>query len=188
MQLEAIVSLSFIIDILKSTITDAAKERLKPKTSEQTARKHAFDLYQNLEKLVFTSGEFVAALEKFVHGATNTSIASKNLMLEKESLLNTIDALRDDLKRMTSALENLQPQLNIHLPDVFKSLQGYGTSRSGILDISRRRAELNEFAQRDLLELNAIIATSKNNQKLISKTIDEYRLFLAATFSFKESF
>ncbi|MDR5791686.1 hypothetical protein P9281_34635 [Caballeronia sp. LP003] len=188
MAFETIAPLAFLADILKSLITDAAKERLKPPASEKTARKRAFDLYQRLEGLAFSTQEFVTALEQFVEGATQAAGDPSKLLSEKTTLLEAIDALSNDLESMTNALRRLQPQINIHRPDIFDSLRMHAATRSGLVDVSRRRAELNTFARRDLDELQALVATARLNQKVIGGAIEEYRLFVAATFSFKESF
>lgn len=187
MPLEAIAPLTFLLEVLKSLVSDAAKERLKPATSLQTARKRAFDLYQQIERVVFSSGEFVRALEGFVSAAADAGGAPAG-SYEKASLLEAIDAVAEDLDRMTAAVEHLQPQLNIFRPDVFRSLYEFRGVRDVSLDLSRRRAELNSFAKRDLRELRELVNTARANQERILAIAEEYRSFLAATFTFKESF
>lgn len=188
MALEAIAPLKFLLDLLQPLLTDAAKERLKPLSSQQTARKRAFDLYQQVERVSFSSHEFARALGIFVNAAALAEESPADLMEAKAPLLDSIDDLATEISIMTAAIERLCPQLSIHQPNVFGSLHRFREHRNRSMDVSQRRAELNAFARRDILELQQLLAEAKRNNTLIDNTLTEFRTFLASTFPFKESF
>ena len=94
--------------------------------------------------------------------------------------------LRRALEALEPALREIDPQLAIHQPDVSEAINHYVVSRGYVL------RQLEDLAWHTTAEgsgeLRKIVVQSQENQQVIDGAIQEFRTFLAAEFSFKESF
>jgi hypothetical protein len=101
-----------------------------------------------------------------------------------------MQAVGESLRALAWKIEDLSPQLEIHVPDVVKSLRRYAFDRSQPLPHAAliRWDDLDSLAQRPLDELEAILEKAKANQQQMTYAVEEFRRFLSEEYPFRESF
>jgi hypothetical protein len=114
------------------------------------------------------------------------SAADVAVVRSQATLWQTASDLRGALEELESALHDIDPQLAIHLPDVSAAISSYVGARGILL------AQVEDLAWHATAdssrELDKIVVRAQENQQVIDGAIREFRAFLAAEFSFKESF
>ncbi|MBO0947264.1 hypothetical protein [Fibrella forsythiae] len=192
---ESIFSLKAIWDFISPILSDNLKERAKLQSPEELGKKYAFELFQRLEKVEFLSNEFVFSLKAFVDiMSNNPNLESQQIA--KEKLTICINNLAVEIENLSYGLEDLYPQLSIHLPDFVEQIKYYIYDRSNnILEINEkiiaekiRRLNLDSFAQKKIEDLKIIYEKAIENNIKISNCINILRSFLAKQYLFKESF
>jgi hypothetical protein len=144
-------------------------------------------LYQQLEWLAFATDQFVVSLVEFVN-IMSSEPTLKAQQIAKNQLTSDIKELASAINGLPEILRGMDPQLSIHQPEVTNRIWQYSFDRSLTFTELHRYLDLDNFAQRDLNDLRAILEQAKNNRTLIVKAIDDFRGFLAQEFPFKESF
>jgi len=179
--------LKFLWDFIKPLLSDKVKDALRAETSPEKARRRAFALFQELERLSFESGQFVQSLDTFV------SVMARRPTLEEQEaakgpLVESTLTLSQAILGIAETVRVLHTQLSIHQPEVADTIYRYSFDRSGRLDQLRSYLNLDAFAQKDVDELQDIAAQARASQALIEEGIKGFRVFLAHEFPFKESF
>jgi hypothetical protein len=186
---EVITTLKPLLEFLGSLLGDAVKDRLKGEPPVARGRRLAFELFQQLGYVEAASNEYVTAL-----GALVAVMSGSPTLEEQENAKTTLtDAMQgvgESLRALAWKVEDLNPQLEIHVPDVVKSLRRFVFDRSQPSPQSARIRwdDLDSLAQRPLAELEAILEKAKTNQQQMAFAVEEFRKFLSEEYPFRESF
>jgi hypothetical protein len=190
-----LLTLQFLWDLLKPILTDTAKDRLKPKVSAEIAKNRSFDLYNALELVEECSREFVQDLENCADSAAAVRLSDEKEVQEKWlsdlSHLQTIaDKTSQALAKMIRALKDVNPQMSVHNPLLGKTVTMFDGARSGAIAYTEclLTKEAAKLYPGQVQTIQRIAAEAKINHQLIENGIANLRDFLAANFSFKESF
>jgi hypothetical protein len=125
-----------------------------------------------------TSLAFVAALESYVASP------------EKETTLNVehyAGELMNALPKLAAALDALNPQLESHQHELVREIEAYRQARAVVLDRLQRSVAF-ELPSESQATLEELVTQARENNKLISTAVEDFRNFLAKEFPFKESF
>lgn len=186
---EIITTLEPLLTFLASLLGDTVKERLKRDSPADRGRRLAFELFEQLGYVKWTSNDYVAAL-----GALIDVMSGLPTLEEQENakrkLTDAMQSVGESLRMLAWKIEDLSPQLEIHVPDVVKSLRRYAYDRSQPLPGAPmiRWDDLDSLVQRPLDELQAIHEKAKSNQRQMVAAVEEFRKFLAEQYPFRESF
>jgi hypothetical protein len=186
---EIITTLKPLLEFLGSLLGDAVKDRLKGEPPVARGRRLAFELFEQLGYLKSTSNDYVTAL------GTLVAVMSGSPTLEeqedaKTKLTEAMQGVGESLRALAWKIEDLSPQLQIHVPDVVKSLRRYALDRSQPLPQKAlvRWNDLDSLVQRPLDELKAILEKATTNQQQMELAVEEFRKFLSEEYPFRESF
>ena len=205
----SIESLNLIWDALKFLLEDNLKERLRPKGSNEIAKNRAYQLYVLLKQMDINAEMYVVNIKKYL-----TSIETKEnqetIETNEKNLKNSINSVRETLEKIEKGLNEINPQLEIHRPEIVNLILGYSHSRgqglallSLALAARRRAAELDAnksnniispkkerliLETNNLAKIRNVLKQAEKNQKRIKLIINDFREFLALEFSFKDSF
>ena len=185
-----VAGLDFLGDFLGPILAKAARDQFRA-SSSGVAREKAFALYEHLEYVVETTRQFVAALEAFVR----TMAGSPTLQEQqdaKEAVIEAANCLNGVIYMTPHWLKELNPQLNIHRPEVVSRILRYTIDRAETLQSTHRKLhyifDLDGFAQRDGQDLRELLEHAKQNETVVVGAIEDFRSFLAREFPFKDSF
>jgi len=169
------LDLAWIVNFLSDLVSSGLKDRLKPKSATENARKAAFALYEALRELSDASDAFIRALKETSADRGKTS-----------SLVASVDPVRRALRGVESALRKIAPQLSVYAPDIDHEIE------TGIAyrDYHVQQAEdaIQEIVHRGDADLGAIAESAARTGVEIHAAVEKLRQFLADQFSFKESF
>ena len=195
------LGLDFLWQLIEPILSDAVKERLKPKDSSTKAKERIFKLYEVLGKVRDRTDDFVEKLRVYVDdvegGVLAASIedfkrspAVKEAFLRgdivpppdnsRTSLRNVGDALMSDLEELKQALNRVNPQLSIYQGKIAHNGNEYIRARLSVYQSLE--------TPMDLQELRQLLLRAEENQKLINDAIEQTRTFIKTEFSFKDSF
>jgi hypothetical protein len=197
-----ILSLKFLWDLFKPLLTDTAKDRLKPKTSTEIAKKRSFDFYIALKCVEQNSESLVESLQNCAKNAVAIKLGGEAIHNKvQERWLVSLDHLQQAARNMAKALadmiqtlKNINPQMEIHNPLLVKTIRHYANTRDGYLGGTMQVTENlleNEAAsiyRVDVKTIQQLSIEAEMNHQLIKQAITDLRGFLAKNFSFKESF
>ena len=128
------LGLDFLWQLIEPILSDAVKERLKPKDSPTKAKERIFKLYEVLGKVQDRTNEFVVKLRIYVDDVESGVLAASMEDLKRSpgvkvalsrgeivpppensmtSLRNVGNALVGDLEELKQALNRVNPQLSI---------------------------------------------------------------------------
>jgi hypothetical protein len=188
-------------DLVKSLLSEKAKEWVKSPSAELKGKRAAFQLYQCLERVSFQTTEFVKALASLISIAETLD----SRQMEPE-FFGRCAQLNESLKDLLSELNgvdnlirhNLGSALQIHRPEIIKAIAKVQFDRSRPLPFSDPVSELmesekykHEFTQvisESVPELKARLVAAQKSEREIRMAVEEFRQLLAKEFSFKESF
>jgi hypothetical protein len=162
---------------LASFLNNVLGDRLKKRPSGERARERAFALYEALAHLRSESAAFVEALG----GAANDGVGASESL---KSALREVSSALEDLSR---ALHAVDPQLEVHMPEVAEEVLRAQRSRAAVItqvDVSLAALARGEEAK----DLDAVVADAERALAQIELATEDVRAFLADEFSFKESF
>jgi hypothetical protein len=178
------LTLDFLWGFLEPILSDAVKDRIKPKSSPEIAKQSTYELFQILGEIKNKTDTFVYEFEIYVDGFINSNTGpSKN---PPNSLRESARELMATLPEVVSALDKVNPQLEIHRNDIVRDILSYRRSRAKVL--SELEQCLDYASAENHETLKALLSQAKINQQIIDKAIEEMRLFLKTEFPFKESF
>jgi hypothetical protein len=186
---EILTTLKPVMSFLAGLLGDAVKDRLKKDPPMVRGRRLAFELFELLGWVQSTSASYIDALEGLV-----AVMSGAPTLTEQESakakLNQAMQSVGESLVQLTRKLEELSPQLEIHVPDVVRSLRRYVFDRSQPLPTSAsiRWDDLDDLVQRPLDELAAIVETARSNQRQMAASTEEFRKFVAEQIPFRDSF
>ena len=90
------------------------------------------------------------------------------------------------LPALAEALDEVNPQLEIHRHELVQQIIAYRASRAQVLtELEKSTLDISSEPRENL---QRILETAKRNRDLIGKATNELRKFLAEAFPFKESF
>ena len=186
---EIITTLEPLLTFLASLLGDTVKERLKRDSPADRGRRLAFELFEQLGHVKWASNDYVDALGTLIQlmSGSPTLAEQENA---KRKLTDAMQGVGESLRVLTWKLNDLSPQLNIHVPDVVKSLDFYVYDRSQPLPGAPmiRWDDLDSLAQRPLDELQAIHQKASTNHRQMVAAVEEFRKFLSEEYPFRESF
>jgi len=185
------ISLGFLWDFLKPILSDAMKDRLKPRGSAETAKRRAFHLYETLVEINQRTDDFVTALQSLTESIERREISG--LIIKQNNLKFSADALMLALPKLVEALHGINPQLEIHQPKLAQKFSVYieaaearkVTTREALTALGEC---VNEIFYTETKTLKQLVTQADENRNLIRKAIEDFRGFLVKEFSFKESF
>ena len=193
-----VLTLKFLWDFIQPLLTDAAKERLKPKGSAETAKERAFALYGALRYVDGCSDKWVATLNECAETALKISAAgrrtrgglSERWYSIKSQLQDKAHEMSEALAGLERALLNVNPQMEIHNGRLVETVTVYHGTRAGVVEhvVSLLEKQAGDVSFTDAQTLKQLATESEANHQRVKQAISELRSFLAATFTFKESF
>jgi hypothetical protein len=179
------LALNFLWKFLEPVLGDYVKERLKPKNSSTRARDRAFSLYQELGQIKKLTDDFVIALQAYAQLVAKNR--PESIIFNSQMILGRAAAeLMSALPKLAEAIKAVNPQLDIHQPELVQKIDRYRSSRAYILTeledavyrvATTRKETVQQLAKR-----------AEKNRQLINTAIEEMRAFLAKEFPFKEGF
>ena len=186
-------ALSWLADFIKGVASSVIGDKVKPKGSAETARERAFALYEALASLRDASGRFVSALRwandpaspipTDVDAAWGAARTPSPVAALQEAL---VDVSRM-LLRLGRAISEVNPQLEVHVPEVAEDVIDAQESRAMV--VSQAEENLAALARGDEAEdLSEVVAAAERAHGEIVDATESVRQFLAGEFSFKESF
>jgi hypothetical protein len=117
-----LAQLSFLWKVLSPILTDSAKQKLKPKTSAETARSLAFRLYTVTGKLARSIDAFISAFEIEIEWQRcQESAGSVEKIIDHMHAWPLSDWAEDvllTLEKVDLALNKMNPQLEIHAKEL----------------------------------------------------------------------
>jgi hypothetical protein len=176
-----IAALTFALDFLKSVLTGAVGDRLKRKTSPEKAKDASYKLYTALGNLQKSSAGFVEKLDEVAQEAMGSPDG-----VDTQALYSQLERVSMDLSRLSDAMNQIDPQLGVHAPEMAREIQA--ASRSRALVITRAERELSAVGSLDTAALTAVSDQARTTLVQIEAVTEDTRKFLAQQFSFKESF
>jgi|SRR5215217_5423332 len=210
-----LLGLGFLLRIMELLFGEAIKDRLSPKSPTETARERAFDLYEILGQVRDSTDLFVIRLQLYI-SSLKIDVRSREFYgitarwhplgsyHSWSSLRNVARDLGAAMDRLTLALEAVNPQLEIHRSALVQGIEVYVSDRTDLLtDLGKTVESFLEYGTREIevdldpsdearlqaiTRLERLLHTAQVNQALIKKIVEDLRAFLAAEFSFKESF
>lgn len=196
------VGLDFVWELIEPILSDAVKERLKPKDSPTKAKERIFELYEVLGKVRDRTDDFLEKLRVYVDDVESGALAAsmedfKRSPAVKEalsrgeivpppdnsmtSLKNVGNALVSDLEELKQALNRVTPQLSIYGGTIVPNTNKYVHAR---LAVYQQSLEMPMKPK----EVRKLLSRAEENQKLINDAIEQTRQFIKTEFSFKDSF
>ena len=179
------VSLGFLWDFLKPILSEAMKARLKPKGSAETAKRRALHLYETLGEVNQKTDDFVIALQSLAE-LFEKEAAEKTIVEKQLDLGLAAHHLIYALPELASALDAINPQLEIHQNELVQEIDWYRMARIRIL--TKLEESVFEIGSESKTTLQQLVTQADENRNLIRKATEDFRSFLAKKFSFKESF
>lgn len=179
------LSLKFLWDFLKPIFGDVMKEKLKVKTPQEKAKKHAFELYRTLQEIGHKTDEFVDALQSFVD-LISSSAPEQEVSRRQDELWWIAGSLMHSLPKLADALDRVNPQLEIHQHELVKNIKKYSETRAIIL--TRLQYSVQQIKNEKIETLSQFLSAADENRLRIKGAIENMRSFLASEFPFKESF
>jgi hypothetical protein len=175
------VALTFALDFLKSVLTGVVGDRLKRKTSSEKAKDAAYTLFTALGDLQQSSTAFVEELDEVVQEAKASPDG-----VDTTALYARLGRVSRDLSHLTDAMNQIDPQLEVHAPAIAREV--HGASQSRALVITRAEQELSAVGSLDTAALSTVGDHAHATLVQIRAVTEDMREFLAQQFSFKESF
>jgi hypothetical protein len=177
------LALDFLWGFMEPILSDAFKERLKPKGSIEKAKERAFHLYDILGEVSDYTERFVMCLESLVNFRSSGSEMPKDTI---PNLVGHAELLMDKLPELAYALDAVNPQLEIHQNSLVQDINRYRHSRAQLLC----QLEVDSYgaASESADSLQQYLKTAEANRDLIVKSVAVLRTFLAEEFAFKDSF
>ncbi len=161
-----------------------AADRLASR-SRKTATDRALRLYKTLSNVNQKTDAFVDSFGRLVAQLAGVS-AEEELRPVRDALTGAAHELMQSLPELAAALDEVNPQLDIHKHELVQKIEEYSQSRSQLLTELEIGAA--STSNQSWETLKPILETAERNRFLIRQTIAEFREFLAKEFSFKESF
>lgn len=177
------ISLGFLWDFLKPILSDALKDRLKPKGSEETAKKRALHLYNILSVVNQKTDDFVNELQSF-YELVDKGEPELIIFEKRGDLRDAAVRLVNTLPKLASALDAINPQLEIHQHELVRKIVVYQMSRGRLL-LEESVLKIDSEAKATLQQL---VTQANENRNKIREAIEDFRTFLAKEFPFKEAF
>lgn len=188
--IDALATLNFIWQFLKPAGADALKDRLKPKSSAESAVRKLVAVYRRLEEISNAVDDFIDIYEHFVKQHEQYEQDKPDmegflvLCNQRVSIEDKVEAIVNSLIRLTDSLDAVDPQLGIHKPELVSLLENFGITEAMTADYVHQ-----EVLPRLSLDLEReVLVQANQNRELLAKAIIELRSFIANEFSFKEMF
>jgi len=187
---EYLANLGFIWNFFSPAISDSIKERIKPKGSVDIAKKRGLRLYESLGELDLAIDIFINTFDAYLRENTREQQVGEDPVervlrihdLSCEVYYRTEDIVHA-LIELGECLKAINPQLEIHKPELANILHGLGVTES-VLAEEIKVVPWNAPHP----ELLAVLEEARGNRNILHSAIKEYREFIAKEFPFKESF
>ncbi len=180
------LTLKAVIDIIKSLITDSAKNKIKGKSSEEKAKKAALNLYSSLTELQAFTKIFISTIERIsknqIESGHNNNLVSSQ---ESREISQSLGTLLSKLNLMARHLNEINPQLEIRENKLVREIQEYSNFRSGLI---REIEKLLDLQRMNYRKLETLAKKAEKNAIILDQAILQYRSFIASQFDFKQSF
>ena len=190
-----IAGLGWLSAFLNNVLASVVGDRLKKKPSHERAKERAYELFESLQDVRYGSAAFVDALRDLCGVEVDPAERAKHTeprddddeVTPEGALWNAISRVSYGLVRLTRALNEVDPQLGVHAPEVAEEVAGARSSRA--LVISEAEQRLGAFANGyEDVAFTDILQSAETAHSEIESATDAFRVFLANEFSFKESF
>ncbi len=179
------LSLEFLSKFLQQIRSDQTPAELLAGSSRETAKDRALHLYKTLGLVNQKTDAFVEAFGRLVALLANAT-TQEDLHIGRNTLTGAAHELIYALPALAAALDDVNPQLDIHKHELVQRIEQYSQSRSQVLTELENSAATT--ADQSLEILKPILDVTEKNRLLIRQAIMELREFLAKEFPFKESF
>ena len=174
-------ALQFLLDFIRTASSRLDAERSSLDRSSRLSRERAFALYRTLGEVDEKTDAFLEALS-----ACAGQPGGGRPEEERARLMRAARTLMDALPQLASALDAVNPQLDIHAHELVQKIERYRRSRALLLTELEQRVSKVEPAGE--ATLGALLAAARENAARIKQALQEMRTFLKAEFPFKEGF
>jgi len=220
MPVSEIITLSSVWKFISPALQESLKTVLKGRSSEKKARERAYELFQNLRQANTCMDDFIIALADYTNIrdpqkwskvaekyqevvekriADNEPRFSQGLRISVpiavtfEKLNDAACRLKIALLDIARSLKAVDPQLNIHRPEIVRQVNIYAYSEARTLEswlsgVGSTQEEFDSLRNADSETLNQLLRAAKSNRDTLVNAVNDLRRFIAKEFSFKESF
>lgn len=189
--------LGVIWEFIGPILGDSIKERIKPKGSSEIAKEKVLNLSRALENVSKCTDDFVDALKSLVN-ATENKLPRDIITSEVQKIETISENLLTSLEKLSEALDEINPQLEIYENELVQNINHYRCSRMRLLEslydlVGLNMIEVvgpswdNNIKIKDI-DLRPILLEAEKNRDLILKATTEFRDFIKEEFKFKELF
>ncbi len=179
------LSLDFLSKFLQQIQSDQTQAGPLASNSRKIAKDRALRLYRALGLVNQKTDAFVDAFARLVDLLAKPS-NDDALHVGRNTLTGTAHELMCALPELATALDEVNPQLDIHKHELVQKIEQYSQSRGLVL--SELESNAATTADQSLEILKSILDTAEKNRLLIRGAINEFREFLAKEIPFKDGF
>lgn len=184
-----LATLKGIWDFFSPLLSDRIKERLKGEPADIRAKKATFLLFEHLGHVRDTSTEFVnrlANLASTMQG--NPTLAEQ--AFAKENLVEVMGRLESIMLHTPEAFRPLEPQIDVFVPTFKTEITKFIFDRSNPLPgpTKYQWKDIDALAQQPAEEFESLLERAIENQLRLDAAIEDFRSFLVASFTYKDSF
>lgn len=179
------LGLDFLTNFIQQILGNKTQSELLPGSSRAAAKDRALRLYKTLGMVNQKTDAFVEAFSKLVTVVANAP-AEESLSTARNTLRGAAHELMYALPKLAAALDEVNPQLDIHKHELVQKIEEYSQSRSLVLTELENSATTT--TEQSIETLKNILSAAEKNRLIIRQAVTELREFLAKEFPFKESF
>src|SRR5271165_3208891 len=109
-----LLSLKFLADFFADLTKNILQDRLEPLTRAGKARRVAFDVYSQLQRIQFLLGEFIAALQRYIEALEHSDPEARKLeswLAEWTDSNECLTELVTTLMGLIDMCEQMYPQI-----------------------------------------------------------------------------
>ena len=167
--------------MLKSLVSSVGSDRLKKnkKSSPERASQAARNLYVALTGLQEASKDFVASLTAIAEGRDAQGTLQFALMRTGQALVH-----------VTKAVNEINPQLSIHAPEIAQSIEDGSHTRNMWMSYAEEALALQDYTSQEqgTAAFREVAQGAQQTLVEIEAATESLRRFLAEQFTFKENF
>lgn len=172
--------LTLVLDFLKSMLSEFAKNQLRAKTSLEIARDLSYDLVGSLNQLQHSSELFAAYLAE---AADDPQALDATL---RAKIDGTVQAVSEALVLLAENMNKIDPQLEVHAPEVAEKIYHASQSRNRVL--SEVQDLLESASGIDSSKLHQLSQEADRVQGEINVASEKLRKFIAKSIGYTDSF
>jgi DNA anti-recombination protein RmuC len=172
--------LTFVLDFLKSVLSDLLVDQLRAKTSLEKSRDLSYSFVASLKQLRHSSELFAAYLAEAANTPSTVGAALR------EQISDSVNEVSRDLVTLAEAVNRIDPQLEVHAPAVAEKINEASQRRSAV--IAEVQELLDPLSSLDSHRLRELSTEADRVQQEIDGVSEELRQFVAKSIGYTDSF